>query len=175
MKNESFRKIVSTKRIKIGKNESSRVLINKNKMLSEYNGGSGVKTGYTKKCGRCLVSSANRNGFELICVVLNCAPMFERSKELLDNAYSKYDNYLLASADNSVGEVVSKKGEVLPVYVERDLYYPLTKSEQQKLKKQLKPYDSKQILNEFGQCCGTIEFFIENHLLFCEKIYTILE
>ena len=175
MQNEVFRKIVGTKKIKIGKNESTRVLINKNKMLSEYNGGSGVKTGYTKKCGRCLVSSASRNGFELICVVLNCAPMFERSKQLLDNAYNKYDNFLLASEDVSVGEVVSKNGEVLPVYVQKDIYYPLTKSEQTKIEKLIKPYNSKQILNEFGQCCGTIEFSIENHLLFSEKIYTILK
>jgi D-alanyl-D-alanine carboxypeptidase len=69
---ESFRTIVSTVRKKIpwqGR-DYDRVLTNKNKMLRLYEGANGVKTGYTKKAGRCLVSGARRNGMQLICVVL---------------------------------------------------------------------------------------------------------
>ena len=129
MKNQDFREIVGCKQKIIGKGESRRVLNNKNKMLNEYEGSTGVKTGYTKKCGRCLVSSANRDGFELICVVLNCPPMFERSKSLMNNAYDEYENCLLASKEVSVCEVTTKKGEKLPAYVDKDIYYPLTNEE----------------------------------------------
>ena len=95
MKNEDFRQIVGTKSVKIPhtKRDYDRHLINKNKMLNEFDGANGIKTGYTKKAGRCLVSSCFRNGLELICVVLNCPPMFERSKTLLNDSFSSFNNY----------------------------------------------------------------------------------
>ena len=56
------------------------------------------KTGYTKKTGRCLVSSADKNGHKLICVVLNCGPMFEESDCLLNMSYENYKNVELLSS-----------------------------------------------------------------------------
>jgi hypothetical protein len=72
MKNSVFREIVSTKNITISGVEGERVLVNKNKMLSTFAGGDGIKTGFTKRAGRCLVSSAIKNGMEVVSVVLNC-------------------------------------------------------------------------------------------------------
>ena len=92
MKNEKFEEIVSTRK-KVIRNildQNDRVLINKNKILNTLNGADGVKTGYTKVSGRCLVSSATRNGVRLICVVINCAPMYERSAELINSCFEKY-------------------------------------------------------------------------------------
>jgi D-alanyl-D-alanine carboxypeptidase len=73
MKNESFCNIVSTykKTIPLNETEGVRLLINHNKMLSRYDGAVGIKTGYTKKSGRCLVSAAERDHVKLICVTLN--------------------------------------------------------------------------------------------------------
>ena len=67
MKNETFRKIVSTKTYSIPmQNEKwDRHLKNHNKLLWQYEGCNGIKTGYTKKCGRCLVSSAKKGGLEI--------------------------------------------------------------------------------------------------------------
>ncbi len=90
---ESFRTIVSTVRKKIpwqGR-DYDRVLTNKNKMLRLYEGANGVKTGYTKKAGRCLVSGARRNGMQLICVVLGCPDMWNESMALLDTAFEQYE------------------------------------------------------------------------------------
>jgi D-alanyl-D-alanine carboxypeptidase (penicillin-binding protein 5/6) len=58
MNNKTFREVVSTKNYR-GK---FRSFTNKNKMLTGYEGANGIKTGYTLKAGRCLVSSAKRNG-----------------------------------------------------------------------------------------------------------------
>ena len=85
MKNEDFTRIVGTKFYE------PRQWKNKNKLLSCYEGAVGVKTGYTKEAGRCLVSAAKRGGKVLICTVLNCAPMYERSAELFDNAFALYE------------------------------------------------------------------------------------
>ena len=92
LKNELFSDIVSTKRYVYEELSSGekRVFINKNKLLSNFDGADGVKTGYTKYSGRCLVSSATRNGIRLICVVINCASTYERSAELLEKCFEKY-------------------------------------------------------------------------------------
>lgn len=86
MKNDVFKQIVSCKSYK-GK---YRAYTNKNKMLFSYEGANGVKTGYTVKAGRCLVSSAEREGMDVVCVVLNCPEMYERSKQILDGCFSCY-------------------------------------------------------------------------------------
>lgn len=90
MQNELFRKIVSTKhyRTPYHNHEYDRSFPNKNKMLFNYEGGNGIKTGYTKKSGRCLVSSATRDGKTYICTVLDCYDMWEESARLLDNAFA---------------------------------------------------------------------------------------
>jgi D-alanyl-D-alanine carboxypeptidase len=58
MKNEEFVKISSTVKKSFGRDEICRTFINHNKLLRRYDGCIGVKTGFTKKSGRCLVSAA---------------------------------------------------------------------------------------------------------------------
>lgn len=92
MKNPDFRTITGTeeKIIPWVGNEYSRVLQNKNRLLSSYEGTTGGKTGYTSKAGRCLVFSAKRNGLELIGVVLNCYNWFDTAEQLLDYGFENY-------------------------------------------------------------------------------------
>lgn len=95
MANETFRSIVSTKVYKdcpYAGRDYNRVITNKNKMLTMLEGGNGIKTGYTKAAGRCLISSAERDGKEVICVVLSCGPMFEESCGLIEDAFSELEN-----------------------------------------------------------------------------------
>lgn len=91
MKNPIFKRIVSTKRYEMSYNNKpyNRILYNKNKILNEYEGGDGVKTGYTKAAGRCLVSSATRGGKSVIAVVFNCSDMFPECKRLMTKAFEK--------------------------------------------------------------------------------------
>ncbi len=86
LRNEEFARVVGTKRMNVpweGK-PWDRAMSNKNKLLYDYEGATGVKTGYTKAAGRCLVASAERDGRELVAVVLNCGPMYERCAQMLD-------------------------------------------------------------------------------------------
>ena len=91
MKNEVFREIVSAKRhtTPYHGHDYKRNFPNKNKILFDYLGGNGIKTGFTKKAGRCLVSSATRDGKTYICTVLNCGNMWEESMRLLDKAFAE--------------------------------------------------------------------------------------
>lgn len=91
LKNPLFRDIVSTREMKISSNTEAgiRYLKNHNKLLWQYEGCTGVKTGYTKKCGRCLVSSCEKNGRELIAVTLNAPDDWHDHSSLFDYGFSK--------------------------------------------------------------------------------------
>lgn len=68
-------------------------LSNTNKLVRFYDGTTGLKTGYTSAAGHCLSASAERNGMELIAVVLHCASStdrFESAKTLLNYGFSNY-------------------------------------------------------------------------------------
>ena len=73
LKNEAFFNVVSSKSAKLcyGNPPYYRTLTNHNKLLKMYDGAVGVKTGFTKRSGRCLVSAAKRGNITLIAVTLN--------------------------------------------------------------------------------------------------------
>lgn len=74
-------------------------LSNTNKLVRFYQGTTGLKTGYTKAAGHCLSASAQRDGIEMIAVVLHCessSDRFQSAKALLDYGFA---NYALVSAE----------------------------------------------------------------------------
>ncbi len=90
LKNETFARIVSTYKTTIPCNGGSRYLINHNKLLKSYDGAVGVKTGFTKKSGRCLVSAAERDGLTLIAVTIKAPDDWNDHKAMLDCGFSAY-------------------------------------------------------------------------------------
>ncbi len=97
LENDDFRRICATKRhvIPLRGSEGARVLINHNKLLSSYDGCIGVKTGFTKKTGRCLVSSAERDGVRLIAVTLGAPDDWRDHTTMLDYGFSLYQSVTL--------------------------------------------------------------------------------
>lgn len=91
LQNEDFAAICSQKSGKYcyGAPPYERWLKNHNRLLSEYEGCIGVKTGFTKKAGRCLVSAAEREGITLICVTLNDPDDWKDHKALFNWGFSK--------------------------------------------------------------------------------------
>ena len=92
IKNPVFNKIASTETaiIDFGTPEISRTLTNHNRLLRECDGVFGVKTGYTKASGRCLVTACERNGVTLIAVTLNAYDDWNDHKKLYDYGFSLY-------------------------------------------------------------------------------------
>jgi len=174
IKNPIFKEIASTKSIKIPQTTRNydRLLINKNKMLNQFDGATGIKTGFTKKAGRCLVTSCIRDGMELVCVVLNCPPMFERSKTLLNNVYENYNLSKIIESDNII-DFIEINGKKTPIHIKNDIIIPLKQDEREQINIQ---YDypktiREQIKNDTE--IGFVKIFLKNNLLFEEKIYTI--
>lgn len=178
MKNQAFREIVGTKSVDISFSTRNykRHLVNKNKMLNEYEGSTGIKTGFTKKAGRCLVSSCYRNGMELVCVVLNCPPMFERSKALFSSCFECYKPIKLVESDNIIDfiEVVNSKDKC-PIGINNDIIVPLSDEEITKVNV-VYDYDNS-ISKPYKKNAeiGYVKIYMENNLIFQQKIYTILD
>ncbi|MBO5252883.1 MAG: D-alanyl-D-alanine carboxypeptidase [Clostridia bacterium] len=121
---------------------------NHNKLLQLYDDCTGIKTGFTKKSGRCLVSSAERNNVSLICVTLNAPDDWNDHIALFEYGFSCFETVSFESKTVSVPVVggtefaaVCKTDEpnalLLPqgalveaeVYLPRFLYAPVRKGE----------------------------------------------
>lgn len=95
-----IRTIVATRKATIPHNgqDGVRLLVNHNKLLRLYEGAVGVKTGFTKRSGRCLVSAAKRGGVTLIAVTLQAPNDWNDHKLLLDSGFASIESVLLCEA-----------------------------------------------------------------------------
>lgn len=100
MRNETFRGIVCCRsaQVEFGNPPYERTLYNSNKMLRQYEGAIGVKTGFTDNARRCLVSAAERNGVTLIAVTLNAPDDWNDHAKMLDEGFSMVSAYPLETA-----------------------------------------------------------------------------
>ena len=98
MKNDVLRKIFSTykKELPMCGEPNGRLAVNHNKLLRSYDGAIGIKTGFTKKTGRCLVSAAERDGLTLICVTLNAPDDWRDHTAMLDYGFENFCRVVIA-------------------------------------------------------------------------------
>lgn len=149
IENEQFLEICSSSSavVDYGNPPYKRRLTNHNKLLKIYDGAIGIKTGFTKKSGRCLVSAAERDGVTLICVTLNDADDWNDHKKLLDYGFGivkRYDNYqrdflidIVGGKEASANAQLQRtpkigilNGQITQkVYIEHFLYAPVKKND----------------------------------------------
>lgn len=135
-KNPMFEQIVSTKEKNIpqaGK-DHDRELNNENRMLWLYEGGNGVKTGYTEAAGRCLVSAAKLNGVQLIVVVLDSEFMWNDSIALMNYGFDHTQAISLFEKGDSVKttQVIAGKKDSVELITKSDLRIPVVNGDQDK-------------------------------------------
>ncbi len=92
LRNNTLAKIFATYKTNISMcgTKNGRLLVNHNKLLRTYDGAIGVKTGFTKKTGRCLVGAATRDGMTLISVTLNAPDDWRDHTAMLDYGFEHY-------------------------------------------------------------------------------------
>lgn len=131
MENEDFRQIVGTAAYTM----EGRTMTNHNKLLRLYPDAVGVKTGFTKRSGRCLVSAAERGGRRLIAVTLNDPDDWDDHISMLDAAFSQFQEYTLHTAGQMITEVPCEGGTVpaLPCQAQEDVTLWLTAAEYETL------------------------------------------
>lgn len=164
MKNETFRKIVSAEKWRMPweGHEYDRVLQNKNRNLWEYEGATGVKTGYTMDAGRCFVASAQRGGMELICVLLDDYDMFDDSRVLLDYGFTNYQKVNIVNKGDSLGEAPVENGiaKTVGVVAAADYSYPCAANEVTSIRKKLIIHAPVISPVRRGAEIGTIELYL---------------
>lgn len=101
LEDQAFRQLCSSPSLAVEFAEPVKrvTYTNHNKLLAQYQGCVGVKTGFTKEAGRCLVSAAERDGALLIAVTLNAPNDWEDHTALLDYGFSQMEPYQLAGGD----------------------------------------------------------------------------
>lgn len=88
-------------------------LTNTNKLIKQYHGANGIKTGFTQEAGYCLAGSATREDMTLVAVVLGCEDSkvrFAETGRLLDYGFANYDNVFIAEKGESNGLMPIEKG-----------------------------------------------------------------
>ncbi len=138
LKNKTFSRLVATENAYV----HNMNFHNTNEMLGLYPGADGVKTGYTGQAGRCLVTSATRNGWRIISVVLGSPSRSARalsSKTILDYAFENYKKRTLVEAYEKVAEVKLEKGkkDTVKVIASESAVLPLRDDEMEAVEKQI--------------------------------------
>ena len=170
LRNKTFSEIVNCRQyvVEDGGCGYARTLINKNKMLSLYEGADGVKTGYTKEAGRCLVSSATREGMRLVCAVLDSPDMYNRSAELLDDCFARYSMRELFNGEKFRREIPTDgiAGKKCRVSCRGQFSYPLAEGEEKFVEVCETLPDILALPVHKGDETGKIDVYLQNQLIF---------
>lgn len=171
-KNNMFKNIVSTKKTDIKINDEIRIIYNKNKLLSEYSGGNGVKTGYTIDAGKCLVFSCARDGMQLIGVILDSADIWVDSKFILDYAFDNYEMKKVLEKDEYINTICIKNGinDQLKIISNEDIYIPVKEGES--AIRQLIIFDYYEAPIFLKQKVGILDFYIDDELVYTKNFYS---
>lgn len=173
MKNETFKEICALKKVDLyfGNPPIKHTFYNHNKLLKMYKDVCcGVKTGFTKNAGRCLVSAGRENGIELIAVVLNDESDWLDSRQLLDYGFSKFHEYEINyDVSNLKVKVLGELTNEIKVQPEEQFKIFLTEtvkkaaSNRIKVKVDLPEYQFAPI--NADDCLGELEYYLDGNFL----------
>ena len=128
MRNDFFRTVVSTQYRTAENTSAAHSFRNKNKLLSTYEGYNGIKTGYTKAAGKCLVFAAKQNGMQLIGVVMQAPKMWNDAKNLLDFGFAAFEMHKICSSEDCFFiDVLKGEKKSLLAGPNQDILYPIRK------------------------------------------------
>lgn len=169
MQNETFKTITSTKYKVItgpGSEWPTRGLRNHNKLLWEtyYSDCDGGKTGFTRAAGRCLISTAIRNGRRVIATVLNAPNHYPDSIQLLDYGLDQFSNITLIKEGETVHnldipESVEKQLELITV---RNLIVTVPKGRSSKAETKIQLSEGLRLPILAGQRMGIMEVYLDD-------------
>ena len=131
LENETVADICSTRTITI----EGRTFANHNRLLYQYEGCVGMKTGYTERAGRTLVSAARRDGQTLVCVTLNDGNDWKDHASLLDYGFSTYPRVILCEKGQTFGglPVSGSLLTAVEAVAAREVSFPLMEGEELEL------------------------------------------
>lgn len=118
-----FNQIVSSKEVDEKTMGFTRSYNNINKILWQIPGANGVKTGYTGNAGKCLVTSVDIKGHEIVIVVLNCTPRWRETKKIYEYILSNYDYKKICEKDQ-IAEELNINNKPIRLIFKNDIEIP---------------------------------------------------
>lgn len=130
IQNPIFKTVCSSKKatLSYGNPPYRRTLYNHNRLLSTYKYALGIKTGFTKKSGRCLVSYAQKDGVGLVAVTLNAPNDWSDHKKMLDFGFSEVNSVEIKADIPKTVKVVGGNVENLSVKSDPFIFYGINES-----------------------------------------------
>ena len=140
-------------------------LVNTNKLVRFYKGATGLKTGTTSTAGYCLSATAQRDGMELVAVVMSgdtSNDRFNGAKKLLDYGFANYSFFEIEADLGDVNKVSVKKGVSRDVKIKADgkLSLLLPKSEAKQITQKLNLKSNVTAPVKKGQVVGNVDIYV---------------
>jgi len=174
IENEQFAKIVSEKHSVVDFEDSDKKvwLKNHNKLLSMYPYCVGIKTGFTKKAGRCLVSCAEKDGIRLVCVTLDAPDDWNDHISLYNFGFSKAKVMKFDDTNESI-DINVKDGEKTLKSI-GSTYFSRTFASDVNPVRSIKIFENLHAPIKKGQCVGKIIYKVNDNVI-GENLLTALE
>ena len=164
--NETYMKIVGTKKYSVQSDKKSYLWNNRNKLLTSYPYATGGKTGYTPSAGRTLVTNASHNGLHLTAVTLNDGNEYISHKTMYDYGFENYQNYLILDQKKfKIDEAYYPD----KVYIKENFTYPLTETEKENVQVLVKLTKLEKYRD--GEEVGIVQVKLAGEEIFQEKVY----
>ncbi len=173
VKNPEFAQVCSTNSISLeyGNPPYRRRLSNHNRLLTMYEGAFGIKTGFTKKSGRCLVSAAKRNGITLVAVTLNAPDDWNDHVKMFDYGFSVVDKQeLKIETSNLEVPVIGGDKASLSVSLGEECYYPVLKDENISFESEILLKNFIYAPAETGEAVGEVRYYCEGKQIASQTI-----
>ena len=169
-----FRELVTTERYTTSTGDRVRTFRTKNRMLTEVPGGCGVKTGFTRKAGRCLCFAARREGMLLVGAVLNAPDMWGDAKRILDRGFSAYELRTFLDPEEPLGTVpvIAGRKKALPVAAKEGILYPVRGDGQDRIRLDLRLADSLTAPVEPGTPAGEAVLVVNGEIVSSVPLFT---
>jgi len=167
LENRAFFDISSKKRVEVPFREPNeiRTLYNENRMLKRYEGCIGVKTGFTKLAGRCLVSAAEKNNTRLVAVTLNAGDDWNDHEKLLDYGFSQVETVVFDNKDYVVLPIVGGRVNEVTAFVKDKISLTLAKGDKNKIEKVVEVPTFLYAPLKQGQVIGKVKYKLNDQIL----------
>lgn len=174
MRNPEFKKVAASKSWVADRGEGKyNYFYNKNKVIYQYDGGTGIKIGFTKAAGRTLVASSERNGMALICVVMNAPDWFQDTYKLMDYAYGQYEAVKVAGAQQPLKMVKIQGGgkDFVLIGPKEDILCPVRKGADSRISVVYALTGSRKAPVDRWQEAGRLKIYVDGIYLFSKPLY----
>ncbi len=151
----------------VGKTKTSiQTMVNTNRLIKEYDGANGIKTGYTNEAKHCISASAKRGDLQLIAIVMGAEDSklrFNEAKKLLDYGFANYDSVTMGKKGDIIGTIPIEKGREskLEIILERDSCILLPKGKKANIEKKMTHSDYLNAPIAMGNVVGELIILVD--------------